>query len=303
MESHYHRGGLVGPVLLIGIGLILLAQNLGWVGADIWWNLLRMWPLILVAIGIDLLIPRRSGWGTLLSLVLVVAVFIAGFQLSGIRIGGARSVETETLSVPAGEASSARIRFEPPMASLELKALQGSDALLEGTVPKTTYGRVLADSAVSGGAAEIDVAASGSFLVPVVGSRDETWRFGVSPEVPLDLEVSSGVGLIEADLTGLTVRGLDIETGVGRITITLPAGGDFSGRVSGGVGQTVIVVPEGAAVRVVMTTGLGGVSTPEGNRPFDLGDNEYTSPGFGAAQNRIELTVEQAIGSIVIRKR
>jgi len=72
--------------------------------------------------------------------------------------------------------------------------------------------------------------------------------------------------------------------------------------LSSGIGQTVIVIPNGAAVHVLMTTGIGGVSTPEGSRPFDLGDNEYTSPGFAAAENRIELVIEQAIGSIVLRE-
>jgi hypothetical protein len=171
MESHQHRGGLVGPVLLIGLGLILLAQNFGWVGADIWLSLLRMWPVILIAVGIDLLIPRRSVWGTLASLVLVLAVFAGGFWLSGVRLGGVRSSEMETVSVPAGTATRARIRFSPPVAALDLEALKGSDALVEGTVPKAGYGRVHADSTLSGTTAIVDVTASGVFVVPTVGPQ------------------------------------------------------------------------------------------------------------------------------------
>jgi len=302
MESHHHRGGLVGPVLLIGLGLILLAQNLGWVGADIWLSLLRMWPLILVAVGVDLLIPRRSAWGTLLSLLLVLAVFVGGFWLSGVRLGGARPTETEAVSIAAGNATRARIRFSPPVAALNLEALKGSDSLVEGTVPRAGYGRVRADSTMSGAMAVVDVTASGVFVVPAVGPQDETWRFGLSTKVPLDLEVSSGIGLLNADLTGLTITGLDVETGIGQSVITLPSAGNFSAQISNGIGQTVIIIPEGAAVHVLMTTGLGGVVTPEGNHPFDLGDNEYTTPGFGTAENRIELVIEQAIGSIVLRE-
>jgi hypothetical protein len=44
------------------------------------------------------------------------------------------------------------------------------------------------------------------------------------------------------------------------------------------------------------------MQTPEGGRSLDLGDKEYTSPGFATAQDRIELRVEQAIGAIVIRE-
>jgi hypothetical protein len=303
MESHHHRGGLVGPVLLIGLGLILLAQNLGWVGADIWFSLLQMWPLILVAVGVDLLIPRRSALGTLLSLALVLAVFAGGFWLTGVRLGGVRTGETETVSIAVGGATRARIHFSPPVAALDLEALKGSNALVQGTVPKAGYGQVHADSTLSGETVMVEITASGVFVVPAVGPQDEAWRFGLSTEVPLDLEVSSGIGLIDADLTGLTVVGLDVETGIGLSTITLPAAGDFSGRVSSGIGQTVIIIPEGAAVHVLMTTGLGGVTTPEVSRPFDLGDNEYTSPGFATAENRIELVIEQAIGSIVLRQK
>jgi len=303
MQSHHDRGGLVGPVLLIGLGLVFLAQNMGWVGPGIWLSLLRMWPLILVAVGVDLLIPRRSALGTLLSLVLVLAVFVGGFWLSGVRLGSVRTGETESVSIPVGSATHARIHLSPPVAALDLEALKGSNALLEGTVPKPGYGQVHADWTMSGATAVVDVTASGVFVVPAVGPQDETWRFGLSTKVPLDLEISSGIGLIDADLTGLTVVSLDVETGIGQSTITLPAEGNFSGRLSSGIGQTVIIIPEGAAVHVLMTTGLGGVTTPEGSRPFDLGDNEYTSPGFGTAENRIELVIEQAIGSIVVRQK
>jgi len=302
MESRHHRGGLVGPVLLVGLGLILLAQNLGWVGGEIWWSLLRMWPLILVAVGVDLLIPRRSALGTLVSLMLVVAVFVGGFWLSGARVRASLPGETETVSVPIGNASRARIRFSPPVAALEIEALVSSDALLEGAVPESRSGQVRADSEMSGTTADVDVTASGAFIGPMIGTQDEAWRFGLSSAVPLELEISLGMGLVEADLTGLTVEGLEVELGIGRTVITLPAGGDFSGRLSGAIGQTTVIIPKGTAVHVRMTTGIGGVETPEGSRPFDLGDNEYTSPGFGTAENRIELEIEQAIGLIVLRE-
>ncbi len=301
MDSH-HRGGLVGPVLLVGLGLILLGQNLGWVREDIWLSLLRLWPLILVAAGIDLLIPRRSIWGTLLSLVLVVAVFAGGFWLSGVALGGVREGLVETVSIPLAKASRAEIHFNPPVAALELGALSGSQAVVEGTVPRGGYGRVHTESSVSGSTAQVEVTATGAYIIPAFGPRDETWRFGLTPDVPLDLEVSMGLGMVEADLTGLDIASLDVEMGIGQLVITLPAEGSFSGNVSGAIGQTVIVIPDGTAVRIRMTTAIGGMRTPDGGRSIDVGDKEYTSPNYGTAQNQIDLQIEQAIGAIVIRE-
>lgn len=300
MQQRPERHGLVGPVLLIGIGLVFLAQNLGWVQAGIWLNLLRLWPLILIAVGVDLLVPRRSWIGTLLSLLLILAVFAGGFWLSGVRFNGARSAQTEAVTVPLGSATRAEVRFSPPVAALELSALSGSKDLVAGTVPQAGYGQVDAHSSQSGSTALVEITASGVYVVPAFGPSDETWRFGLTPDVPIDLEVSTGVGLVEADLTGLDLTSFDMEMGVGRIQVRLPAEGSFSGNLSGAIGEIEIVVPAGVGVRIQVDAGLAGVTTPSG-RNFGPGEHEYTSPDFGTAKHRIELRIEQAIGAVVIR--
>lgn len=300
MQERPVRRGLVGPILLIGLGLVFLAQNLGWVQAGIWLNLLRLWPLILIAVGIDLLVPRRSWVGTMLSLLLILAVFAGGFWLSGVRFNGARSAQTEEVTVPLGSATRAEVRFSPPVAALELAALPASEDLVSGTVPEAGYGRVEVRSTQSGSTAQVVVSGGGEYVIPAIGPRDETWRFGLTPAVPIDLEISTGVGLVEADLSGLNLAGLDVEMGVGQVVVRLPAGGSFAGSLSGAIGQIEIVVPAGVGVRIQVDAALAGVTTPTGGT-FGPGEHEYTSPNFGTAKHRIELRIEQAIGAVVIR--
>jgi len=305
MEQRHYRGGLVGPVLLVGIGLVLLAQNLGWVRGDIWLSLLRMWPLIVIATGIDLLIPRRSAWGTLLSLLLILAVFAGGFWLSGVRAGSARSGETDSVSIPLGDATSAQIHISPPVAALELAALKGSNAVIEGTVPRAGYGQVHTQATRSGSMAVVDVTAEGVYIVPTFGPyepHDDMWRFGLTSKVPVDLQVSTGVGVVEVDLTGLSLSDLDIEMGVGRVVITLPAAGGFTGDVSGAIGEIEVIVPAGVGVRVQVDAALSSLITPTG-QAFGPGEHEYTSPNFSTAKHRIELRIAQAIGAVIIRQR
>ncbi|MBM3122706.1 MAG: hypothetical protein FJZ97_11080, partial [Chloroflexi bacterium] len=263
---------------------------------------LRMWPLILIAAGIDLLIPRRSFLGTLLSLVLIVAVFAGGFWLSGVRLGGTRTGETESVSVPLGTATRAEVIINPAVAALELSVLPGKQSVVEGTVPRVGYGDVRTESRTSGSTARVDITASGTYVLPAFGPRDETWRFGLTGAVPLDLNVSAGVGLVEADLSGLKLTGLDVDMGVGRVMLILPGEGSFSGQVNGGIGEIEIVVPAGVGVRVQVDAALAGVTTPSGQM-FGPRENEYTSPNYSSAKSRVDLRIEQAIGAIVIRIR
>ena len=66
--------GLFWPVILIGLGVILLLSNLGRLPADPWPLLSRLWPVILIVIGLDILLGRRSVWGGVFSAALALLV-------------------------------------------------------------------------------------------------------------------------------------------------------------------------------------------------------------------------------------
>ncbi len=86
---------------------------------------------------------------------------------------------------------------------------------------------------------------------------------------------------------------------MGQTTITLPQSGRLSAKIDGGVGQTTIKIPAGMAARVTASAGIGQVRMPDS---FSRQDRTYTSPGYDAAENRIELTVSGGIGSIVVQQ-
>src|SRR5690242_11383019 len=74
-ERPPRRTPLVGPLLLIGAGLVFLLINMGVLDEGVWVQLLQLWPLLLIAIGLDLLIGRRNPG---LSLLIVLVVLCAG---------------------------------------------------------------------------------------------------------------------------------------------------------------------------------------------------------------------------------
>jgi hypothetical protein len=107
------------------------------------------------------------------------------------------------------------------------------------------------------------------------------------------------VGSSELDLTSLALSSLKATTGVGRMEVLLPAEGRFQAQVDGAIGITVIVIPEGMAVRVQADTALAARDLPEGYEEEQ--DGVYVSPGYANAENRVDLELTQAIGSVEIR--
>lgn len=182
---------------------------------------------------------------------------------------------------------------------MHIASLPESGNPLEGEARPVSGEPVSRDFTVEGETAKLTPRSEGGFG-PVLGSwdGDRGWQMKLAPAVPLDLEISLGVGKSEANLSDLTVTDLLVSIGIGTTTVVLPAEGSFQARIESAIGKTVVVVPEGLAARVRAEVALGSTDLPEGYlRQVDT----HVSPDFESADHQVELEVSQAIGQIELR--
>ncbi len=296
---------LVGPVILIGLGVIFLLNTMGVLAWSVWEAIFRLWPILLIAAGLEVILSRLSVWGSLLALVLTVAILAGMLWMLGPDLGTGQVVAGEEITQALGEASRAEVVIEPGVGALYIEALPESteampSALVEGVVSVGKGQRVKRHFAVAGETATFTLGSEGETFGPFVGWGDQwNWDLGLTPEVPLGLEVSFGVGLANIDLTGLTVSDLKVNTGIGQTKVILPDEGNFQARIEGAIGDTVIVIPAGLAARIRVDTGLAVSQLPDG---YQRRDDVYTSPGYASADDRVDLEVSQAIGKVTIRQ-
>jgi hypothetical protein len=299
MDERKRRVSLVGPVILIGLGIILLLNNLGILEWSVWEVIFRLWPVLLIAAGLDLFIGRRSVWGSLLALMLILAVLAGALWLFGAGIGTGQVSAAEEIRQALDGATQAEVVIAPGVGTLHIEALSELTNLVEGAIHLSRGERATPEFAVEGETATFTLRSEGTFI-PFVGGwgAQRGWDLGLNPDVPLQLEISLGVGQSDIDLTGLTVSNLAVSMGVGQTTVTLPDDGRFQAKIEGAIGQTVVVIPAGLAARIRVDTGLAGRQLPDA---YQRRDDVYTSPGYESADNRVDLEVSQAIGNITIR--
>lgn len=298
MTDHRH-GGVAGPLILIAIGAAFLLSNMGilsWTA----WGLLRLWPLILVAIGIDLLIGRRSVWGAVVAGIVIAALLGGGLWLASTGYQAPLGAATKSIQEPLQDATSARIVLRPAVGSLDLTALGGSAGdLVTGELRGQQVGDVRSQSSLSGGTMTFEMATTGTAVfVPTVGI-DPVWDLRLSPRLPLSLSVEQGVGEMSLDLRSLQVTDLKVNLGVGQITVLLPASGKYTARIDGAIGDTTVVLPSGLEARITMNAALAGRSVPPG---LSQQGNQYVSEGFSTASDRVDLIIGQAIGKVSVER-
>lgn len=336
------RYSLFWPIVFIGVGVVALLVNMGVLSRTNIVVLFRLWPLILILIGVDIMFGRRApAIGALIGVAAVALVIV--LMLIGPSLGWSddREVKSERFREALGEATSARVSLDLVSGPTTITALRDSDDLIDADLHYTGKIRFKVR-----GTREKSVSLShhggdwSFFWFDWFDVDDDLrWDIGLSPRLPLDLEVNGGSGRLDLDLSELQLTELNLDVGSGSVEADLPAveehyeaqvdggsgsctlrladGADAGLKIDGGSGSFTIEigdeahvtlrldggsggfsidVPDGAAVRVdVRDHGSGHVRVPsrlEHTRRGDDDEGTWESEGFGTADNRVEIIIE-----------
>ncbi len=292
------RGGGLA-VLLIVVGVLILLGNVGWLSWNLLVQLAYLWPVLLVALGVDMLTRRRyrlAVWG---GAIVVGALLFAyeGGAPGGRLIWGTPAGELHTVSHALAGARSADVGITTTVGSLRLGSLAGSTALVEGTI-RTGRGETLSDElSRRGDTAVLRLVSDQRPGADLGGGQRRAWDLDLARGVPIALAIKTGVGSAHLDLRRVDLSSLRMEAGVGEVTATLPASGNYRADFKAGVGATHITIPAGTEARVTVHQGLGSVRV---NGAFDRSGDTYQTPGYATAGNRVDLNVDGGLGQITI---
>jgi len=302
-RSRRHVGSIVGPVILIGAGLVFLMNNLGVLPWSIWDQVWRLWPLILIALGLELVIGRRSAGLSLLIVVLLVGAAVA-FLFYGGNFQPVGNLATTTLNAPLSGATSGNVTLELGTCNLTVDSTADAESLATGTL-EYYQGQSVPQQSLS--------SANGQATLTLrqtrgagfdIGSwfsekRTPEWNIHLNPKVPTTFMANLGTGNSTIDLSESQVNTVNIESGTGNGTIVFPASaGHVTSTVNGGVGNLNLTIPEGLEARIEVSTGIGNTNVDD--RFAKQGDNVYITKGYNDAKNKLDLKLDVGIGNVEI---
>ncbi len=296
-RNGFGRSGFVGPFILVGIGILFLLNNLGIIDLNFWRLASTLWPVVLIGMGLDMLIGRRSAMGSLIALIFTAILLVGGVFFVGVSPGFTPRGEVTTIRYAPGAVDEAKIRISTSTGRLMLDSHGDRDVLVEGTVRLAGNEEIVEERSVEQGKATYHLGSDGIGAVGVAGN-DSVWELRINDETPTQLDINTGAGEAELHLERMRLTELNVDLGVGAATIILPRTGVFDGEISGGIGKLVVRVPESLAVRLQVDTGIGQVQT---DGQFITADNNtYLSKAGTASSALATLKVSSGIGQIVI---
>jgi cell wall-active antibiotic response 4TMS protein YvqF len=303
-------------IFFVVFGGVLLGARQGWIPANVVDNLWQLWPVLLIAIGLGILLSRGPlAWIGGAFAAAVLGVLAAAVVQTGVvpfvGCGGSDQAGTPFEAASGELASHASFDVSFSCGELSLSSSGGTGWSLEGSAQDGRPPRVTeADSGV-----EIEPRDR-----PVIGfgGGRESWRVTLPNAPTIDLGVTLNAGSGKLVLEGAHLTGVDLTVNAGSLSTDLrgaAAVGGLDGTVNAGssvtwlpnlpvqgsltvnAGSLVICAPQGLGLR--LTTGDNPISSNDFDRAgLEKTDGGWETPGYATAAIRTELDISANAGSV-----
>jgi hypothetical protein len=278
VRDPYRYRSFFWPAVLILVGLIALLVNTGQIGVDKLYQLLDLWPLILILIGVELVIRRtvRGIAGDVATaLIVVLAIVFAAVYVAAAPNPSA----TQVLNASSATGSLERASVEINAGAATVNISDGADlgpnlyrAHIEFTGPKP-------EVALSGGTLRIDQAASHGFAFQ---SRRFELNLQLNPSAAWTITQNTGAATDTINVPRLHIAAITLSTGASRDEITLgPPSGIVPVKISGGALTVRVHRPGGTKASIDVSGGAVSLDA-DGHSFRAIGRVGYQSGDSGA---------------------
>jgi len=302
-------------VFFIALGALPLAVQAGWLDRAAAADATRLWPVLLIAIGLGILLARSplEVIGSLLSAALI-GLFVGGVLAAGVGglgcAGGGNGATAFPTSSGTFLGNRAVVDVTVDCGTANLTTTSGTAWSLSGNDDVNRQPTVTATSdhlvigAGRGGTIFSFRAAQPAWQIQLPTGPNLVVNFGINGgEAHLDLrgarldvlEATINAGSARTDLSTASVGALNATVNAGDLLVALPSSA-LGGDLTVNAGHLGLCVPPSVGLTIEMSGALSGNNFDSQGLSQD--GNTWTGPGAATAEIRIHLQITVNAGGV-----
>lgn len=313
MQTNPRSHSIFIGLFLIMVGVIVFLVTSGYGSWEMIWQIWRLWPVLLIFIGIRIIWHGPSGewlsYGFWLLVALGIIILLVMNPRSGMGPAESGNITHTTVNrsdYPRVTTGKVLVSFGGGQIVLGSNTGEWLDGDFGGFNARPSV-RNFQDTL------EVQLTQTGHF--PKTwrlhrGSEwndkqgpnhDFRWDIQLSPELPWDIELRTGGIKGDADLSGIAVKQLRLKMGAGDFNLILgDKNNNTTVNVESGASHIQMKVPKSSGVKVKLSGAL--VNTNIKNLGWISNNQTYISPDYETAANHVNVELNMAVGNFELEK-
>ena len=304
-------GRIRNGAILISVGVVLLLNTTGYLSWSVWLRIFSLWPVALIAIGIELLLKKtRLSFLTILSPLLFFAAILGPAFLFESDLGkiyrASRAYDwSEELDSTLTEVSTT-VRLNA--GNLEISS--GTNELISAELdylkrrPLAVYETPDLDSS-----ATVKITDMERRWFKWDWSRGKIWdawdkkrwEIRLTDLIPVKLRVYLKASEADLDFSELMIRDFDLEAKASQVDIRFGnLVGEVTARIQSRASKLSIYYPEDMGLRIINRTNLS--STSFSQLTLEETDDGHQTPDFDLASRKLTLYLKGSLTKLKINK-
>ncbi len=308
---------------LILLGILFLGKEWGWFHIN-WHEISRLWPLLLIYLGLVALLGKTNRSATVITIVLLcIAIPTVIVRSCQEKVGDAFDHNGIHIDMDDDDdkdnnddndttfKGSKQNLVEPMNASIKSATLNFSGGAAEFDIKETSKDLVEADADLDFGnislkktgdadSPKIDFALKGKTNnINIDDDNHNKVNLKLNPEVIWDMNFEFGAGKADFDLSQYKIKNLSIKTGLTETDVKLGDKTDnLDVKIESGLTDIEFQIPESVGCRIDIDGGLNDKDF-EG---FIQKNGHWETPNFDKSTKKINLKFEGGLQSLKVRR-
>jgi len=288
-----------GPIILIGLGVIFLLNNFGVLPWDIWTNLWKFWPVIIILIGIEFIVGQSISFRSLAIVVLLIFIIPIVITFNPIT-RNPLSTDKLNVSEPLGSLTKAKIVIDMPATNLDIKAIESNTyKLIEG---KVTYSKAVNKPTISRedtfGQEILKISQVMPAGLPFISTLQNNTELQVSRQIPLEIQINTGASRESIELKGLRINYLEINSQASDLNINFDSKYSAKVKLNAKASTITVKIPKDLEARIKINSKVKNLSI---DSRFINSNNEYKTSKYDKAIVKLDLQIDAVASSISIK--
>lgn len=293
----FNFGSLFLGLIILSIGIFYLCKNYGWLSENLNLEILRLWPILIIAVGLSLLNSKGFLSKTIGFVIFLIVITITSFIIFyGVKNDTKPVLNENPFKIERSEKTNySSVVIKSGVGKVNITG--GSEEFAEGNL-RSNISNLKIDNDTSSEKQKLSLEVESRDRIELLSEVKNDLAVKLSSELPTDISLNLGVADSKLDLREVLVNNLEIEIGVANLDLIMGDRAEMAKvNLRSGVSSVKISLPDNVGSKIIIKEGLSAKQLKDFKK---IDDKTYQTANYDEAEKKIEIDLDIGLSMLEI---